>query len=172
MTQTIDLNGYEIKVTELGGDNTQIFNNSGNMLYASKMPDITAGGDNVIAIPAGAADGLYGTHGTVYLLGTGSVEVRGADHNITIDRVGTAVNGNGGVTTEDIDKKCNAVLDNANAYADIKDSEVVVSVKEYADSLNAELAGYIGYSENDIYGLEVDFENNKFTRLSGAANKT
>lgn len=36
----------------------------------------------------------------------------------------------------------------------------------------AELKGYIGYTEDDIYGVEADFVNNKFTRLAGAIGKT
>lgn len=35
----------------------------------------------------------------------------------------------------------------------------------------ADLKAYIGYTDTDIYGLEVDFENNKFTRLAGAVGK-
>lgn len=171
MIKTINLNGSEVKVTELGGDNTQIFNNSGNTLYASKMPNITVGGDNVIAVPAGAIDGLYGTRGTVYLLGSGSVEVRGVDHKIANVRGATVINENGGVTEANVNKKCDAVLDSAKAYADEKDSKTLESAKEYADSLNTELAGYIGYTDNDIYGLEADFENCVFTRLAGAVGK-
>lgn len=36
----------------------------------------------------------------------------------------------------------------------------------------ADLEAFIGYSADDIYGVEVDFANKKFTRLSGAANRT
>lgn len=36
----------------------------------------------------------------------------------------------------------------------------------------ADLKAYIGYTDSDIYGLEADFENNKFTRLAGAVGKT
>jgi hypothetical protein len=36
----------------------------------------------------------------------------------------------------------------------------------------ADLKGYIGYTENDIVGVEADFVNSKFTRLAGAINKT
>lgn len=173
MIKTINLTGSEMRVTELGGDNTEIFNNSNGIVYASKLPNITIGGDEVIAIPAGAIDGLYGTRGTVYLLGLGSVELRGVDHKITKSRGQSAASAGGaGVPSSYVDEKCNEILDNANAYADIRDSEVLVSVKEYADSLNAELAGYIGYTDNDIYGLEADFENCVFTRLAGAVGKT
>jgi len=43
------------------------------------------------------------------------------------------------------------------------------------DALNAEiadLAGYIGYTDDDIVGVEVDFANRKFERLAGAIGKT
>lgn len=36
----------------------------------------------------------------------------------------------------------------------------------------ADLQAYIGYTDSDIYGVEVDFINNKFTRLAGAVNRT
>ena len=35
----------------------------------------------------------------------------------------------------------------------------------------SDLKAYIGYTDSDIYGLEADFENNKFTRLAGAVGK-
>lgn len=158
MIKTINLTGSEVKVTELGGDNTEIFNNGSGVIYASKLPNITVGGDEVIAIPAGAIDGLYGTRGTVYLLGTGSIELRGVDHKITKSR-GQFASGNGGegVSANYVDEKCGVILDSA---------------KQYADSLNAELTGYIGYTGSDIYGLEADYENCVFTRLAGAVGKT
>lgn len=170
MIKTINLTGSEMKITELGGDNTEIFNNSSSIVYASKLPNITVGGDEVIAIPAGAIDGLYGTRGTVYLLGSGSVELRGVDHKITESRGQSSGDGLG-VFADYVDDKFAETLDIAKTYTDVKDSEVIVNVKEYADSLNAELAGYIGYTDNDIYGLEADFENCVFTRLAGAVGK-
>lgn len=36
----------------------------------------------------------------------------------------------------------------------------------------ADLAGFVGYTEDDIYGVEVDFVNRTFTRLAGAVGKT
>ena len=32
----------------------------------------------------------------------------------------------------------------------------------------ADLRAYVGYTDGDIYGVEVDFANKKFTRLAGA----
>ncbi len=43
------------------------------------------------------------------------------------------------------------------------EAEVVAVRSQIAD-----LAAYIGYTAPDIYGVEVDFENNRFTRLAGA----
>ncbi len=36
----------------------------------------------------------------------------------------------------------------------------------------SDLQAYIGYTDPDIYGLEVDFENNRFIRLAGAVGKS
>ena len=54
---------------------------------------------------------------------------------------------------------------NPSAVATIGD------IQDLQEQVN-DLKGIIGYTENDIYGLEVDFENNKFTRLAGAKNRT
>lgn len=43
------------------------------------------------------------------------------------------------------------------------------------NALQAEITdiqSYIGYTDADIYGVEVDFKNKKFTRLAGAVGKT
>lgn len=36
----------------------------------------------------------------------------------------------------------------------------------------SDLEAFVGYTDNDIYGVEVDFVNKKFTRLAGAVNRT
>ena len=36
----------------------------------------------------------------------------------------------------------------------------------------ADLEAFVGYTSDDIYGVEVDFVNKKFTRLAGAVNRT
>jgi len=35
-----------------------------------------------------------------------------------------------------------------------------------------DLQAFIGYTDPDVYGIEADFQNNKFTRLAGAAGGT
>lgn len=46
--------------------------------------------------------------------------------------------------------------------ADIQDLQAQIS----------DLQAFVGYVDNDIYGVEVDFINKKFTRLAGAVGKT
>lgn len=36
----------------------------------------------------------------------------------------------------------------------------------------ADLKGFVGYTDSDIYGVEADFKNKKFVRLAGAENLT
>lgn len=40
------------------------------------------------------------------------------------------------------------------------------------DESIADIKGYIGYTDSDIYGLEVDFKNKTFSRLAGAVGLT
>lgn len=54
---------------------------------------------------------------------------------------------------------------NPSAVATIGD------IQDLQEQLN-DLKGIIGYTDDDIFGLEADFENNKFTRLAGAKNRT
>lgn len=71
--KTVTLDGAELKVEGLGGQNTVIVNRGSATLYASASANVTPDGDNTAAIPSGGVMNLYGTNGTVYLLGTGKV---------------------------------------------------------------------------------------------------
>ena len=51
------------------------------------------------------------------------------------------------------------------AYATVGDIQALE--KEIAD-----LKAFVGYTDDDIYGVEVDFINKKFTRLAGAVNRS
>ena len=48
--------------------------------------------------------------------------------------------------------------------------ELATHLADY-DTFKQDIKGYIGYTENDIVGVEADFVNNKFTRLAGAVGK-
>ena len=51
------------------------------------------------------------------------------------------------------------------AYATIGD------IQELENEIS-DLKAFVGYTDGDIYGVEVDFKNKKFTRLAGAVNRT
>lgn len=53
-------------------------------------------------------------------------------------------------------------VEDFNHNADVIDAALTAHDESLAD-----LAAYIGYTAPDIYGVEVDFENNRFTRLAG-----
>ena len=78
--KTIALSGAEVKVTFSGG-NAWLRNDGAAVVYASKTAGVTAGADGVISIPAGGSAPVYGANGTVYLLGTGSVQLIGSDYS-------------------------------------------------------------------------------------------
>jgi hypothetical protein len=61
---------------------------------------------------------------------------------------------------------------NASSVSLSVDSGVYATIGDIQELENeiADLKAYIGYSDSDIYGVEVDFKNNKFTRLAGAEN--
>lgn len=71
---------------------------------------------------------------------------------------------------------------NVAAFEDVKKTAQALDEKK-ADKNNtytktevndiiSDLQAHIGYTDDDIYGLEADFKNRRFTRIAGAANKT
>ena len=219
--KTVTLDGGELKVESLNGQNTIIVNRGTATLYASIDPDIVPDGDNVAAIPTGGAMNLHGTNGTVYLLGTGKAQLTGTDVAwLPMSSGGSSggSNSTGGVSQEYVDNGDSLSLQSAKKYTDNAKTSLEEKINEVrgeipdipnklpADGGNAETAeklatartingvafdgsknieidavttaelsdlkGYIGYTDSDIYGLEADFENNKFTRLAGAVGKS
>ena len=79
--KTITLTGAEIRAGYSGGANAWLRNDGTDVIYAAAVPGITAGSDGVVSIPAGQSAPVYGAYGTVYLLGTGSVQLIGSDYS-------------------------------------------------------------------------------------------
>lgn len=79
--KTITLTGAEIRAGYSGGANAWLRNDGTEVIYAAAVPGITAGSDGVVSIPAGQSAPFYGAYGTVYLLGTGSVQLIGSDYS-------------------------------------------------------------------------------------------
>lgn len=136
MIKTVTLKGSELKVEGLGGFNAFVQNLGSLVMYASKNPGVSAGGDNVAEIPAGSGKLISSTNGTVYLLGTGRAEVTGLDGDSVIAAGGAAVAYSGSGGSQSVDS---AALSEAMAelmtYADVGDEETLDTAKEYAESL-------------------------------------
>lgn len=99
-TKTIVLTGTE-RAAKLSGQNCDIRNDGADIVYASGEADILAGADGVMPIPAGQAVKLLDVGGTVYLLGTGSVQVCGNDYAQPVFKVAaTSSSGEGGGTVD------------------------------------------------------------------------
>lgn len=61
--------------------------------------------------------------------------------------------------------------DNINMTVDPNATATVQMVNDLAADI-ADVKGFVGYNEDDIYGVEVNFATNSFKRLAGAINKT
>lgn len=92
--RTIALNGAETKV-EIAGQNCAVRNDGTGTVYASRRTGIIAGADGVLAVPAGQSAVLRDTCGTLYLLGTGSVQLVGADYDSIPFKTVSASGGSG-----------------------------------------------------------------------------
>lgn len=142
--KTVELAGAEMKVEGLRGQNTVIVNHGGGTLYASASPNVEAGADNVIEIPAGARDGLNGTHGTVYLLGSGRVELRGTDYAVNFRQPSSSESGGGGgtgdVTKAYVDTQDITNLGIAKAYTDTQINTVKSDISDDIEALQTEKA--------------------------------
>lgn len=94
-SKTIVLTGAELRVNYSGGTNAWLRNDGTATVYASGAPGITAGADGTVSIPAGQSVGVYGANGTVYLKGTGSVQLIGSDYSTNPFRNSAASGGSG-----------------------------------------------------------------------------
>lgn len=79
-----------------------------------------------------------------------------------------------GITVSGAYLKLVTTVSNASQVDMTVDPAAVATVGDIT-ALQAEITdiqSYIGYTDSDIYGVEVDFKNKTFTRLAGAVGKT
>lgn len=79
-----------------------------------------------------------------------------------------------GITVSGAYLKLVTTVSNASNVSMTVDPAAVATVGDI-NALQAEITdiqSYIGYTDADIYGVEVDFKNKRFTRLAGAVGKT
>ena len=151
MIKTVELTGSEIKVEDLNGKNTAIYNKSDGAVYASRSPNITPNADGVIEIPAGGYRGLDDTCGVIYLLGTGKVELTGTDYpvNFRMPSSSSGTSGGGG-GTGDVSK----------AYVDAQDSTNLGAAKAYTDTTFGAVKEDVAANANDISELQTGLSAN------------
>lgn len=78
---TISLTGSEVRA-DFYGTNAWLRNDGEKAIYASKNADISAGADGVVSIPAGGSAPVYDAQGTVYIKGSGSVQLIGSNYAV------------------------------------------------------------------------------------------
>lgn len=79
-----------------------------------------------------------------------------------------------GLTASGAYFKLTTTVSNSDNVSLKVDQAAVATIGDITDLQNqiSDLQAFIGYTDNDIYGVEVDFVNKKFTRLAGAVGKT
>ena len=141
--KTLALTGSEEKA-EFSGGNAWLRNDGTDTIYAAKSAGVAAGADGVIAIPAGQSAPVYGANGTVYLLGTGSVQLIGSDYSTNPFKTSAQSGGSGA------DSVARAAI---SAHAGNTDIHVTAAEKaiwnDKAD-LNQTLRNLTFWSEGDI----------------------
>lgn len=81
---------------------------------------------------------------------------------------------NNGVTSSGAFIKLIQTVGNADSVSLNVDPGAVATIGDIQalEEEIADLKGFVGYTDSDIYGVEADFKNKKFTRLAGAENLT
>ena len=79
-----------------------------------------------------------------------------------------------GLTASGAYFKLVTTVSNSNNVSLEVDQAAVATIGDITDLQNqiSDLQAFIGYTDTDIYGVEVDFTNKKFTRLAGAVGKS
>lgn len=144
-TKTPILTGTEVCLTDLGGQNVAVKNLSDGSVWASAFPNITAGADNVIEIPAGGGEVVLDARGTVYLLGTGKVQCTGTPYATPNFRQPSSSSGGGG-GTGDVTK----------AYVDAQDSTTLGAAKSYTDTAVNAVKSDVTANADKIADLQTD----------------
>ena len=147
--KTVTLNGGELKVEGINGQNTIITNRGTSTVYASTRANVTPDGDGTAAIPSNSSMNLHGTNGTLYLLGTGKVQLKGTDVSwLPISAGGSG--GGGGSSGDGV----------SQAYVDDADALTLKAAKDYTDgeiqTAKTDLETEIGGVSGEIDGCKTE----------------
>ena len=126
-SKTIALTGAEIRADYSGGTNAWLRNDGTATVYASTAPAVTPGADGTVSIPAGQAVRIDGACRTVYLLGTGSIQLVGSDYTACPFKTSAQSGGSGA------DSVARAAIE---AHAADTDIHVTADEKAYWNTLS------------------------------------
>ena len=126
-SKTIALTGAEIRADYSGGTAAWLGNDGTATVYASTAPAVTPGADGTVSIPAGQAVRIDGACRTVYLLGTGSIQLVGSDYTACPFKTSALSGGSGA------DSVARAAIEAHAADADI---HVTADEKAYWNTLS------------------------------------
>lgn len=121
-TKTIVLTGTE-QAVKLSGQNCDVQNDSVSVVYVSAEPGIVAGADGVLAVAAGHAVQARDFGGTIYLLGTGSVQVCGHDYQTPVFKGAATSSGEGGGTDDVARQAISSHAGNAEIHVTAEERE-------------------------------------------------
>lgn len=160
--KTIALTGAEQAIS-IGGSHAEVKNNGTDTIYASANSGIVAGADGVVSIPAGAAVTVLDTRGTVYLLGTGSVEIVGKDFVSQVFKAAATSGGGGGTEDEVARNAISAHAGNAGIHVTAEEKAAWNGKAELSD-IPTELPANGGNAEKVGGKVPADFITVSATR--------
>lgn len=176
--KTVILTGTEEVITDLGGQNVAIKNLSAGSVYASAKPNVIAGADNVIEIPADGGELLLDAQGTVYLLGSGKVQLTGTNYATLNFKLPSSSEGGGGgtgdVTRKYVDAQDETYYTLAKSYTDSKVNSAQVAANEAKEAArNAQSAADINTEDIGKLQSAVETAQGKiFANTAAIANNT
>ena len=152
--KTINLAGSEAEV-KISGQNCDIRNDGTDTIYVSRKANVAGGADGVVSIPAGQAVKLLDTCGTVYLLGTGSVQLCGNDYGYPVFKTSATASGEGGGVDEAARNAINAHAGNTDIHLTTADVAECVSNPDLLINPNFKI-NQRGKTEYSAQGYTVD----------------
>lgn len=126
--KNVTLSGDEIEV-KISGQNCDIRNDGTDTIYASTMPNIVAGADGVISIPAGGTFFMEDVFGKVYIKGSGAATLVGTDSHPVFK---SAAAGGGGGSSSSVDQIARDAINVHSSNSNIHHTED--EIQSIADS--------------------------------------
>ena len=124
--KTVILSGVEKEVS-LSGCNCDIRNDGISTVYISRSPGIQEDADGVMSVPAGQAVKYIGISGSVYLLGSGKVQLCGNDYIESVFNITAASSGDGGTIDQTARDAINLHESNSDIHTSLSSAAALFS---------------------------------------------